>query len=224
MKTNLKERSKNFNPDTVLLKVLLFLKFNQYKDVRYLKMKKEFRIKLNDCKEIKHYIKNNELDLEKIINEYSSYLVTIINNIARDSLNHEDKEEIVSEVFFILWKNKNKLDINKYLSSYIAGITRNVVKEYLRKTRLNFDIADYENSLYSYDKIDFFDNSVEEISKIEKKLEKMKEIDKKVFLDFYYSSKSIKDIAKEQKISEFSVKQRLYRIRNKIKKEVRYEQ
>ena len=52
----------------------------------------------------------------------------------------------------------------------------------------------------------------------------MKEIDKTIFLDFYYSSKSIKDIANEQKISEFSVKQRLYRIRNKIKKEVkRYE-
>ena len=141
--------------------------------------------------------------------------------MARDSLNNEDKEEVVSEVFFILWKNKNKLDINKYLSSYIAGITRNVVKEYLRKTKVNFDISDYENSLYSYDKIDLLDNSVEEISKIEKKLENMKEIDKKVFLDFYYSSKSIKDIAKEQKISEFSVKQRLYRIRNKIKKEVR---
>ncbi|OKZ66661.1 MAG: hypothetical protein BHW02_01215 [Clostridium sp. 28_12] len=74
---------------------------------------------MNDCKEIKHYIKNNELDLEKIINEYSSYTATIINNMARDSLNNEDKEEVVSEVFFILWKNKNKLDINKYLSSYI---------------------------------------------------------------------------------------------------------
>jgi len=196
-------------------------KFYQYKDIRYLKTKKEFRSKLNDCKEIKHYIKNNELDLEKIINEYTSYTATIINNMARDSLNNEDKEEVVSEVFFILWKNKNKLDINKYLSSYIAGITRNVVKEYLRKTKVNFDISDYENSLYNYDKIDLLDNSVEEISKIEKKLENMKEIDKKVFLDFYYSSKSIKDIAKEQKISEFSVKQRLYRIRNKIKKEVR---
>ena len=199
----------------------LKIPFYQYKDIRYLKTKKEFRSKLNDCKEIKHYIKNNELDLEKIINEYSSYTATIINNMARDSLNNEDKEEVVSEVFFILWKNKNKLDINKYLSSYIAGITRNVVKEYLRKTKVNFDISDYENSLYSYDKIDLLDNSVEEISKIEKKLENMKEIDKKVFLDFYYSSKSIKDIAKEQKISEFSVKQRLYRIRNKIKKEVR---
>lgn len=201
--------------------MLPFLKFYQYKDVRYLKIKKEFRSKLNDCKEIKYYIKNNELDLEKIINEYSSYTATIINNMARDNLNNEDKEEIVSEVFFILWKNKNKLNINKYLSSYIAGITRNIVKEYLRKIKVNFDISDYENSLYSYDKIDLLDNSVEEISRIEKKLESMKEIDKKVFLDFYYSSKSIKDIAKEQKISEFNVKQRLYRIRNKIKKEVR---
>ena len=175
---------------------------------------------MNDCKEIKHYIKNNELDLEKIINEYSSYIATIINNMAKDNLNNEDKEEIISEVFFILWKNMNKLNINKYLSSYIAGITRNVVKEYLRRVKINFDISDYENSLYSYDKIDLLDNSIEEISKIEKKLKNMKEIDKKVFLDFYYSSKSIKDIAKEQKISEFSVKQRLYRIRNKIKKEV----
>lgn len=170
-------------------------------------------------KEIKQYIKNNELDLEKIINEYSSYTATIIDNMARNSLNDEDKEEIVSEVFFILWKNKNKLNVNKYLSSYIAGITRNVVKEYLRKVKINFNISDYENSLYNYDKIDLLDDNVEEISKIEEKLKNMKKIDKTIFLDFYYSFKSIKDIAKEQKISEFSVKQRLYRIRNKIRKE-----
>lgn len=172
-------------------------------------------------KEIKHYIKNNELDLEKIINKYSSYTATIINNMAKENLNNEDKEEIISEVFFILWKNKEKLDINKYLSPYIAGITKNVVKKYLRKIKINFDISDYENSLYCYDKINIFDNNIEKISKIENRLKEMKEIDKKVFLDFYYSSKSIKDIAKEQNISEFSVKQRLYRIRNKIRKEVR---
>lgn len=176
---------------------------------------------MNEYKAIKNYMENNELDFKKIINDYSSYIATIINNMARDNLNNEDKEEIASEVFFILWKNKDKLDINKYLSSYIAGITRNVVKEYLRKIKINFDISYYENSLYSYDKIDLLDNNVEEISKIEKKLENMKEIDKAIFLDFYYFSKSIKDIAKEQKISEFSIKQRLYRIRNKIKKEVR---
>lgn len=176
---------------------------------------------MSNDKEIKQYIKNNELDLERIINEYSSYIAIIINNIASTNLSNEDKEEIISEVFFILWKNKHKLDINKSLSSYIAGITRNLVKEYLRKIKINVDISDYENSLYGYDKIDFLDTNIQEIRHIEKKLENMKEIDKTIFLDFYYSSKSIKDIAKEQKMSEFSVKQRLYRIRNKIKKEVK---
>lgn len=176
---------------------------------------------MNKDREIKRYIKNNELDLERIINEYSSYIATIINNMASTNLSNEDKEEIISEVFFILWKNKHKLDINKNLSSYIAGITRNLVKEYLRKIKINVDISDYENSLYGYDKIDFLDTNIQEIRHIEKKLENMKEIDKTIFLDFYYSSKSIKDIAKEQKMSEFSVKQRLYRIRNKRKKEVK---
>lgn len=176
---------------------------------------------MSNDKEIKQYIKNNELDLEKIINEYSSYIATIINNMASTNLSSEDKEEIVSEVFFILWKNKHKLDVNKNLSSYIAGVTRNLVKEYLRKIKIDVDISDYENNLYSYDKIDFLDTEIQEIRNIEKKLENMKEIDKTIFLDFYYSSKSIKDIAIEHNISEFSVKQRLYRIRNKIKKEVR---
>ena len=176
---------------------------------------------MNKDREIKRYIKNNELDLERIINEYSSYIAIIINNMASTNLSNEDKEEIISEVFFILWKNKHKLDINKSLSSYIAGITRNLVKEYLRKIKINVDISDYENSLYGYDKIDFLDTNIQEIRHIEKKLENMKETDKTIFLDFYYSSKSIKDIAKEQKMSEFSVKQRLYRIRNKIKKEVK---
>lgn len=64
---------------------------NQYIDVRYLKIKKEFRSKLNKCKEIKYYMKNNDLDLEKIINDYSTYIVTIVNNMASESLNDEDK-------------------------------------------------------------------------------------------------------------------------------------
>ena len=155
---------------------------------------------MNKDREIKRYIKNNELDLERIINEYSSYIAIIINNMASTNLSNEDKEEIISEVFFILWKNKHKLDINKSLSSYIAGITRNLVKEYLRKIKINVDISDYENSLYGYDKIDFLDTNIQEIRHIEKKLENMKEIDKTIFLDFYYSSKSIKDIAIEHNV------------------------
>ena len=176
---------------------------------------------MKDNKEIKQYYKNNELDLETIIEEFTPYISKIINNMVHDYLNDEDKEEIASDVFFILWNNKEKLDVNKLMSSYLAGITKNVIKETIRKKKVDLDISDYENTLFdNNDNLDVFVNDIEEINKIEKILSKMKEIDKQIFISFYYSSKSIKDIAKEQRISEFNVKQRLYRIRNKIRKEV----
>ena len=64
--------------------------------------------------EIREYIKNDELDLEKIIDEFSGYVYKIIDNMA--SLSDEDIEEITSDTFFILWKNKEKLDEEKLLS------------------------------------------------------------------------------------------------------------
>ena len=95
--------------------------------------------------EIKRYIKNDELDLEKIIDEFSGYVYKIIKNMA--ILSDEDMEEIISDTFFILWKNKEKLDKEKLLSSYIAGIARNLVKEKARVVNINVDISNYENIL-----------------------------------------------------------------------------
>ena len=81
----------------------------------------------------------------------------------------------------------------------------------------NFYVRNYKNTGKITDVKIIYTIKIQDT--IEEKLKNMKKIDKTIFLDFYYSSKSIKDIAKEQKISEFSVKQRLYRIRNKIRKE-----
>ena len=177
---------------------------------------------MDDNKKISYYMRNEELDLEKIIGDYSSYIDTIISNMTNNTICNEDKEEICSNVFFVLWKNTNNLNINKYLSSYIAGITRNLVREYFRNKSNNIDISEYENKLYIYDKINIFDDNYEKINKIKKIIEKMRDLDKSIFIDYYYSSKSIRDIAIEKKISETNVKQRLYRIRKKIRKEVKH--
>ena len=175
---------------------------------------------MEESKKIKHYMKNNELDLEEIIKDYSAYISKIIDNMSKGFIKEADKEEIVLDIFFILWENTYKLDINKKLSSYLAGITRNVVKLYFSKNKIKCDnISDYDNILYISDDFNFFDDNYDLIIKIEQKLNSMKIIDKEIFSDFYYSSKSIKDIAEKYNMSEFSVKQRLYRIRKKIKKE-----
>jgi hypothetical protein len=58
--------------------------------------------KLNDLKQIEDYYKvSNQIDWDKIIDDYTPYINTIINNMA-DSLSYEDKEEILLDTFFML--------------------------------------------------------------------------------------------------------------------------
>ena len=168
--------------------------------------------------EIREYKNNNELDLEKVIDEYSGYVYKIIKNMA--ILSEEDTEEIVSDTFFILWKNKEKLEEEKLLSSYIAGIARNLIKEKTRVININANISDYENIIQDCAQIDMICEQREKISIIEKTVKAMKEDDIFIFSLYYYSSMKINEIANILNVSEFNVKSRLYRIRKKIKKEL----
>lgn len=170
-------------------------------------------------KKIEEYKNNNELDLEKIINEYSGYIYTVINNMSKGIFSDEDIEEIISDTFFILWKNTEKLDSEKGVGSYIAGITRNLVKEKYRKISRNLDIADYENVISDKVDIDMICEQRERINIIENVVKKLKEDDILIFNLYYYSGMKISEISNILNISDFNVKMKLHRIRKKIKKE-----
>lgn len=175
---------------------------------------------MKEKKQIKDYKTNNEINLEEIIKEYSKYIQKIIENMSIKNLSKEDIEEITTDTFFIVWKNREKLDKEKLLSSYIAGIVKNLVKEKTRKISINYDIADYENILSDLRNIDMICEQREQIDQIKKVVEQMKKEDIDIFNLYYYSSKKIKEISKMLNISEFNVKSRLHRIRKKIKKEL----
>lgn len=169
---------------------------------------------MNSSKTIANYLdENKELVLDKIIADFSPYIKTIINNMSNNNLSKEDKEEILLDTFFVLWKNQDKIII---LDSYIAGITRNLVKEKLKKRKVTYDITDYEN-IAEYSKIDLFFEERDEIYKIRNSFKNLKEIDLKIIKLFYYSSQSTKDISINLGISETNVRQRLFKIRRKIK-------
>lgn len=68
---------------------------------------------MNDKNKISNFKCGNELNIEKIINEYSNYLFKIIKNICGNFLQIEDIEEIILDVFMAVWKNKEKLDEEK---------------------------------------------------------------------------------------------------------------
>ena len=81
-----------------------------------------------------------------------------------ENLSYEDKEEILSDVFFIIWKNKEK--ITTTVEAYAAGITRILVKEKLRKKKITCNIDELENVASTIDDLNeniskYFTNEAE---------------------------------------------------------------
>lgn len=172
---------------------------------------------MNETNLIRHYIENDNFNIEKVMNDYTPYIYTIINN-KNSNLNDEDIEEIISDVFLAVWKNKEKLDINKEMSSYLGGIAKNIYNKKIRNMKNISNINDYENYLYEGESIEVKLEASEKEKIILIEINNMKQEDKEIFTLYYYYSKSIKEIAEELKIKNQKVKSRLFRIRMKLKK------
>lgn len=175
---------------------------------------------MNDKKEIDSYIKNNKIDLDCLVDDYTPYLRTVIQNMVNNNLSEEDKEEIILDTFFVLWKRYEENYSIKSLSSYMSGIARNLVREKLKALKYTIDIDQCDN-LIEFSKLDIYSEEREEISEILDKIKGLKELDIKIINMFYYEELSIKDIAKELNISDVNVKTKLHRIRKKIKQELK---
>lgn len=165
------------------------------------------------------YIKDNTLDIDTIVDDFSGYLYTIIQNAG--NFPKEDIEEMISDTYFILWKNQYKLDIDKKISPYLFGIVKNLIRQRYHIFYNNDEnIEDYEENLIINEKLDIVVESNEINRKIVQLLSKIKNEEKEIFYEFYFYSRKIKEIAIEYKLSESTVKSKLYRTRNKIRKEL----
>lgn len=168
------------------------------------------------------FISNGKLEIEKIVREYSNYVYTIIQNSGYNMKN-EDIEEIISDVFFTLWNNQYKLDTEKRLSSYIAGITKNLMRKKYREKRYE-SINDFEEKLVISENFEIILEENEQNALILRTLEKMNIEDQKIFMYFYFEQRSIKEIAKILSISESKVKMKLHRTRKKLKRKLNEEE
>lgn len=172
---------------------------------------------------LKDYIEKNELNIEQIINDYSGYVYTIIKNISNQEFKQEDIEEMISDAFFVLWKNAYKMNPNDKISSYLSGVLSNIIKKKKRKMNTNLNIEDYEGILQDQNKVDEIYENENKIQLMENVLKNMSKEDNEIFELFYYAGKKVKEIAKQLNITEFKVKTRLYRIRKKIKQSLEKE-
>ena len=171
----------------------------------------------------------NELNIEKIINDFSSSLYRFVKNnnyYGNNSyyLNKEDIEEIISESFFVLWKNYKKLNLSDNISNYLCGVSRNILLKKLRKNKIfnkNVNIEDYQNILDSKKDVEDMFYEQERISFMENIVLGLDSESREIFILYYYEQRKVKEISKILNISESKVKTKLYRIRKKLKKELK---
>ena len=159
-------------------------------------------------------LKNNiNFKIETIIDEYSNYVFKIVNNIVGTSLPYQDKEEIVADVFYLLWKNQD--NISKDLKSYLATIARNSTYAKLRTKKVTFELKE---ELVT-DNLTFDNDIIVNKIFIRQKLEELSEIERTIFTLYYVDGYKIKEISKKLKLTSSCVKIKLYRIRKKLKEE-----
>lgn len=168
-------------------------------------------------RKIDNYFKNDILQIENLMDDYTNYILTIIKNFSIN-LSEEDAEEILLDVFLALWNNQEKLVRDCNMSAYIAGITKNLIKKKYKKLKNVENIEDYDEKLISLDNIELVFSENEKNRDILEEINKMDEDDKEIFIAYYYEEKRIKEIAIMFNFSEAKVKSRLFRIRKKLKK------
>lgn len=172
---------------------------------------------MNELKDKEEYLQNEKFDMEKIVKEYTLFLNSIVNSKANNRLSFEDKEEILTDAFYILWKNQEK--VTTTIKAYLVGVVNNLIKEKMKKNKITYDFDESQNSIDNLNNEPFEDSS--KIEKIEEIIGELNEKDRKIIRLFYYEDKSVKEISKKVGLSESNIKIRLFRIRKTIKKKLK---
>ena len=162
--------------------------------------------------------------LEELTARYRPYVQTVLWNILRGSGTAEDVAELCSDVFLSLWQHADAPEAGR-LKPWLGTVARNRAKSWLRQRReLPMDL----------DEIDLPDPGPgpeeetlrrELAAAVRRAVDSLRPRDRDVFLRYYFYLQPVEDIAATLGLAPASVRSRLSRgretLRKKLEKEVR---
>lgn len=157
----------------------------------------------------------DEEALEWFIDRYSAYVGTVVNNILKGSMSHEDVEEVVSDVFVTLWRSASKLyplNLKGYLSRVARSLSMQKLRERVAELPLDEDILILDDDSL-FDRLD----KEERDEQVRKAVWSLPQPDREIFLRFYYYCQSVSEIAEQMKMNQSTIKTRLRRGRERLR-------
>lgn len=155
--------------------------------------------------------------LEKIIRLYTPYVSAVVCNTTGKSLSAEDIEEVVSDTFFIIWRNADGISAEKGgIRAYIGAVARNTAINKLRSIHQDEEL--YEDTAAVYDDPEIIFVKQEERTDLIRLIMSLGEPDCEIFLRYYYYNEKIREIASAMSLNISNVKSKLKRGKEKLKK------
>lgn len=164
-------------------------------------------------------IKNKDLlAYQYMINKYTKIIYCLAYNILHPSLNKEDIEECVSDVFLDAWLKIEEFDEEKgNFRTWLLVLTKYKSLTYRRDKKapkvINIEKIQVEDS-YDLEKQFFLRQDQERVIDI---INSFNEIDKEIFFRRYFFGEKINDLASAFNLSRSAIDNRLLRGRKIIK-------
>lgn len=154
----------------------------------------------------------------EIVEVYSKYVSTVIANQLRDFSSVTVIGELSADVFFELWRSREGLTTS-HLRGWLATVSRNKAKNYIRSQRLQFESLDDSIAENIIDLSDDFSKleKEEQAAEIASALKKLRRPEREVLLRYYYYNQTVGMISEETGTNLATVKPRLQRGRDKLK-------
>ncbi|RKP55052.1 sigma-70 family RNA polymerase sigma factor [Cohnella endophytica] len=154
--------------------------------------------------------------LEEIMDKYVGYASTIVRNVIGDYMKSEDVEEVVSDVFALLWHNAERIrEESTSIKSYLAAIARNQALKKLRNH--NPRLCELEDDVWIESDLGERLEQSEKKRMLEWALSLMDESDREIFVRHYFFMEKTAAIANRLKMKESTVRSRLSRGRSYLR-------
>ena len=153
------------------------------------------------------------------MDRYSAYVSTIVWNILQGKLSKSDAEEVVSDVFYTLWTNADKVKPRK-LKGYLSVIARRRALNALRDRKQ--EELPLEDEIVSLPVSGPEDASIrrEEYAALRQTVDELPEPDRTIFIRHYYFCQKTSEIAKATGIHVSTVKMKLKRGRERLQRDL----
>ena len=154
----------------------------------------------------------------RIIGKYTAYVGTIVWNIVQGILTKADAEEVVADVFYILWCHADKVQPGK-LKGYLSVVARRRALNAIRKGKRELPLEEKQFGMAEYDpEMEMIQR--EEYGVLRQTINEMPEPDRTIFILYYYFCRKTADIAREVGLSVSTVQTKLWRGREKLRRKL----